>query len=58
MGTQDGHGIGVGRGQHLIWARVGASTKGSELIIYPDAGHGGVFQHHEEFAPAAAFLAD
>jgi pimeloyl-ACP methyl ester carboxylesterase len=31
--------------------------KGSELIIYPDSGHGGVFQFHEEFAPvAAAFL--
>ena len=33
--------------------------KGSELIIYPDSGHGGVFQYHEKFAPvAAAFLAD
>jgi pimeloyl-ACP methyl ester carboxylesterase len=32
--------------------------KGSRLIIYPDAGHGGVFQYHEEFAPLAAeFLA-
>jgi pimeloyl-ACP methyl ester carboxylesterase len=32
--------------------------KGSELIIYPDSGHGGVFQHHEKFAPLAAeFLA-
>ena len=32
--------------------------KGSQLIIYPDSGHGGVFQFHEEFAPvAAAFLA-
>jgi pimeloyl-ACP methyl ester carboxylesterase len=31
---------------------------GSELIIYPDSGHGGIFQFHEEFAPAAAeFLA-
>lgn len=27
--------------------------KGSELIIYPDSGHGGIFQFHEEFAPAA-----
>jgi len=27
---------------------------GSELIIYPDAGHGGIFQFHEEFAPLAA----
>lgn len=26
---------------------------GSELIIYPDSGHGGIFQFHEEFAPVA-----
>src|SRR4051794_21563242 len=33
--------------------------KGSELIIYPDSGHGGVFQFHDRFAPlAAAFLSD
>ena len=33
--------------------------KGSELIIYPDSGHGGIFQFHEQFAPvAAAFLGD
>ncbi|MGR6584547.1 alpha/beta fold hydrolase [Rhodococcus qingshengii] len=25
----------------------------SELIIYPDSGHGGIFQHHDTFAPAA-----
>jgi len=32
--------------------------KGSQLIIYPDSGHGGVFQFHEKFAPVAAeFLA-
>ncbi|MEQ1770724.1 MAG: alpha/beta hydrolase [Devosia sp.] len=31
--------------------------QGSELIIYPDSGHGGIFQFHETFAPAAvAFL--
>ena len=31
---------------------------GSELIIYPDSGHGGIFQFHEEFAPVAVeFLA-
>lgn len=29
----------------------------SELVIYPDSGHGAIFQFHEEFAPvAAAFL--
>ncbi len=32
---------------------------GSELIIYPGAGHGAIFQHWETFAPVAAtFLAD
>ncbi len=30
----------------------------SELVIYPDAGHGGVFQFHADFVPKAlAFLA-
>jgi pimeloyl-ACP methyl ester carboxylesterase len=30
----------------------------SELIIYPDAGHGGVFQFHADFVPRALeFLA-
>jgi pimeloyl-ACP methyl ester carboxylesterase len=24
----------------------------SRLIIYPDSGHGGIFQHHQEFVPA------
>ena len=28
--------------------------KGSELIIYPDSGHGGIFQFHDQFAPIAA----
>jgi pimeloyl-ACP methyl ester carboxylesterase len=33
--------------------------KDSELIIYPDSGHGGIFQFHDKFAPvAAAFLSD
>ncbi len=26
---------------------------GSKLIIYPDAGHGGIFQFHDQFAPVA-----
>ena len=31
---------------------------GSELIIYPDSGHGAIFQYHDEFVPAALeFLA-
>jgi pimeloyl-ACP methyl ester carboxylesterase len=25
----------------------------AQLILYPDAGHGGIFQYHEEFVPAA-----
>jgi pimeloyl-ACP methyl ester carboxylesterase len=25
--------------------------KGSQLIIYPDSGHGGIFQFHDDFAP-------
>ncbi|WP_327181349.1 MULTISPECIES: alpha/beta fold hydrolase [unclassified Streptomyces] len=32
--------------------------KGSQVIIYPDSGHGGIFQYHQEFAPVAVeFLA-
>lgn len=32
--------------------------RNSELVIYPDAGHGGVFQYHEDFvSKALAFLA-
>jgi pimeloyl-ACP methyl ester carboxylesterase len=31
---------------------------GSKLVIYPDSGHGGIFQYHDEFtAEALAFLA-
>ena len=31
---------------------------GAELVIYPDAGHGGIFQYHTQFVPRAlAFLA-
>lgn len=30
----------------------------SELIVYPDAGHGGIFQYHQDFVPKAlVFLA-
>jgi len=28
--------------------------KGSQVIIYPDSGHGGIFQFHDQFAPIAA----
>jgi pimeloyl-ACP methyl ester carboxylesterase len=30
----------------------------SELIIYPDAGHGGIFQFHDKFAPVAVEFLD
>ena len=30
----------------------------ARLIVYPNSGHGGVFQHHQEFVPEVlAFLA-
>ena len=33
--------------------------EGSELVIYPNSGHGGIFQYWQEFAPVAAkFLSD
>ncbi|MGH3480400.1 MAG: alpha/beta fold hydrolase, partial [Nocardioidaceae bacterium] len=32
--------------------------KGSELIIYPGSGHGGIFQFHDKFAPAAVEFLD
>jgi pimeloyl-ACP methyl ester carboxylesterase len=33
-------------------------VKGSELIIYPDSGHGGIFQFHDKFVPAAIEFLD
>lgn len=32
--------------------------KGSELIIYPDSGHGGIFQFHDKFAATAVQFLD
>lgn len=32
--------------------------EGSELVIYPDSGHGGIFQFHETFAPLAVQFLD
>jgi len=32
--------------------------KDSELIIYPDSGHGGIFQYHREFVPVALEFLD
>ncbi|MDF2580952.1 MAG: alpha/beta fold hydrolase, partial [Microbacterium sp.] len=32
--------------------------EGSELVIYRDSGHGGIFQFHNQFVPVAvSFLA-
>jgi hypothetical protein len=28
------------------------------LIIYPDSGHGGIFQFHDKFVPAAIEFLD
>lgn len=42
----------------ILSADLHQRIKGSELIIYPNSGHGGVFQYWEKFAPVAAkFLA-
>ncbi|GAA2183838.1 alpha/beta hydrolase [Brooklawnia cerclae] len=30
----------------------------SELVIYPDSGHGGIFQYHERFVPLAVEFLD
>jgi pimeloyl-ACP methyl ester carboxylesterase len=32
--------------------------RGSELVIYPDSGHGGIFQFHDKFAPVAVEFLD
>jgi pimeloyl-ACP methyl ester carboxylesterase len=35
-----------------------AGLPNAELVLYPDSGHGGIFQYHKEFAPVAVeFLA-
>ena len=34
-------------------ADLGRRLPGSELVIYPDAGHGGIFQFHAQFAQKA-----
>lgn len=31
---------------------------GSQLVIYPDSGHGGIFQYHDEFASVAVEFLD
>jgi pimeloyl-ACP methyl ester carboxylesterase len=33
-------------------------VRGSQLLIYPNSGHGGIFQYHEKFAPIFAGFLD
>ena len=33
--------------------RAGRCLPNAELVIYPDSGHGGTFQHHRLFVPKA-----
>lgn len=54
----------VANGEHDIMVPTSNSydmarrIPGAELVIYPDAGHGGIFQYHAQFVPTAlAFLA-
>ncbi|KRC32950.1 alpha/beta fold hydrolase [Oerskovia sp. Root22] len=43
----------------ILSADLHQRIKDSELIIYPNSGHGGIFQYWEKFAPVAArFLTD
>lgn len=49
----------IANGDHDRMVPTGLSTDlhrriaGSKLVIYPDSGHGGVFQFHEQFVPVA-----
>ena len=43
----------------ILSADMARRLPNARLTIYPDSGHGGVFQHHEAFVPAVLnFLAD
>ena len=37
----------------ILSADLHQRIQGSELRIYPDSGHGGIFQYHKEFTPLA-----
>ena len=40
------------------WHALKAQGIDTSLVIYPDAGHGGIFQYHSQFVPKVlAFLA-
>ncbi|MDJ0456893.1 alpha/beta hydrolase [Arthrobacter sp. NQ7] len=49
----------IANGDHDRMVPTGLSTDlhrriaGSKLVIYPDSGHGGIFQFHEQFVPVA-----
>ncbi|MEW1811760.1 alpha/beta hydrolase [Pseudarthrobacter phenanthrenivorans] len=49
----------IANGDHDRMVPSGLSTDlhrriaGSKLVIYPDSGHGGIFQFHEQFVPVA-----
>ena len=44
------HDLMVDRSHSAAMAR---RLPNARLTIYPDSGHGGIFQHHQEFVPAA-----
>ena len=59
------HPVFVANGDHDLMvdsshsADMARRLPNAQLTIYPDAGHGGVFQHHRAFVPAVVdFLAD
>lgn len=59
------HPVLIANGDHDLMVATEHSTDmarrlpNAELKIYPDSGHGGIFQHHREFVPTALqFLAD
>ena len=48
-----------GGGTIRLTMSIARRISGAELVIYPDAGHGGIFQYHGDFVPKAlAFLSD
>ena len=49
--------VALARAQ-ISQAELARRIKGSEFIVYPDSGHGAVFQYHAEFTrKAQSFLA-
>jgi pimeloyl-ACP methyl ester carboxylesterase len=38
--------------------RMFKAMKNAQLIIYPDSGHGAIFQHHKTFAANALTFLD